>query len=248
MSVRPLKRTGFAQGLYQASSVAKEMLGTFRLTRDGRGFRYAHAGGTALAAGRCGIAPALAADVVNEACAYAHAIGDLQFTETITAAAAEYAENHFRGGYLQINDATGEGHQYLIDSSTYVALGGTSITLGLAEPIRVALVATTSEFTIAKSPWQGVAVSDVEENLPVGVAPIVVTANYYYWAQTHGPAIVCVDGTPAVGTVMVLSGAVAGNLKAIATPLDVDMCYQCGIMWGTAGADGEFKPVFLTID
>jgi hypothetical protein len=248
MSVRPLKRTGFAQGLYQQSSSIKEALGTMRITRDGRIFRYARAGATALVAGRCGVAPAIAADVMNEACANTHAIGDLQFTETITSAAAAYSENHFRGGFLQINDGTGVSHQYLIDSSTAVALGGTSITLGLAEAIRVALVVTTSEFTLAKSPWQGVAVSATEENLPVGIAPIPVTATYYYWAQTHGPALVVVSGTPAVGTVLVLDDAVPGNLKAIASPLDIDIVYQAGIAWGTVGVDTKSKPVFLTID
>jgi hypothetical protein len=248
MSVRPLKRTGFAQGLYQISSSAKEMVGTMRVTRDGRIFRYAKAGGTALVAGRCSVAPAIAADVMNEACAGAHALGDLQFTETITAAAAAYAENEFRGGFLQINDATGEGHQYMIDSSTAVAIGGTSITLTLAEAIRVALVAATSEFTLAKSPWFGAAVSSTEENLPIGIAPVPVTANYYYWAQTHGPALCTVSGTPAVGTVLTLDDATAGNLKAIATPLDIDIAYCVGIAWGTVGVGGEQKPVFLQID
>ena len=248
MSVRPLKRTGFAQGLYQQSSSINEALSTMRITRDGRIFRYARAGAAALVAGRCGVAPAIAADVMNEACAFVHGIGDLQFSETITSAAAAYGENHFRGGFLQINDGTGLSHQYLIDSSTAVELGGTAITLSLAEAIRVALVVTTSEFTLAKSPWQGVVISDVGENLPIGIAPIPVSIDYYYWAQTHGCALCVVSGTPAVGSVMVIDDAVPGNLKAITPPLDIDENYQIGIAWGTVGAANEAKPVFLTID
>jgi hypothetical protein len=35
---------------------------------------------------------------------------------------------------------------------------------------------------------------------------------------------------------------------AITTALDIDECYQAGIVWGTVGAANEAKPVFLTID
>lgn len=243
---RPLKKAGFSQGIYAISATQKEELGTLRVLADGRMFRYAKAGASALAAGKMGIAPAIAADVTNEACASAHAIGDYVVEETITAAVAAYAENFFQGGFLQVNDATGEGHQYKIQSSTAVAISGTSIALTLEDPIRVALVAATSEFTLAQSPWQGVTESTTEESLPVGVAPVAVTAAYYYWAQTHGPALVLVAGTPAVGTMMTLS-ATAGALAAINATLDIDQPV-CGIMHGTAGVATEYKPVFLMID
>jgi len=243
---RPLKKAGFSQGIYAINATQKEELGTMRILSDGRIFRYAKAGASALAAGKMGVAPAIAADVMNEACANAHAIGDYVIEETITSAAADYAENHFQGGYLQINDATGEGHQYKIQSSTAVATGGTSICLTLEDPIRVALVAATSEFTIAKSPWQGVTESTTEESLPVGIAPRVVTAAYYYWAQTHGPALALVAGTPAVGSMLTLSST-AGALAAINATLDIDQPI-CAISWGTVGVSGEYKPVFLRID
>jgi hypothetical protein len=248
MAVRPLKRTGFSQGLYQISSTAKEKLGTLRITRDGRMFRYGRAGATALIAGECSAAPAIAADVMNEACASAHAIGEMQVTETITAAAAAYGEDHFQGGYLQINDATGEGHQYLIENSTAVAVGGTAITLGLAEAIRVALVASTSEFTIAKSIWQGLTITTTDENLCAGNHIVPVTATYYCWVQTHGPGLYMAEDASAVGTVLVLDDTKAGNLASIATPLDIDVCYQVAVAWGTAGANDEKKPCFYTID
>lgn len=243
----PIKKAGFAQGLYEVSSTKKEELGTLRITQDGRKFRYARAGASALGASKCGIAAAIAADVTNEACAAAHAIGERVFQETITAAAAAYAADFFAGGFLQINDGTGEGHQYLIESSTAVDAGGTSISLALADPLRVALVAADSEFTLVHSPWMGVTESDVEENLPVGIAPVAVPANYYYWAQTGGCAGALVSGTPAVGSVLTL-GAVAGALAAIATPLDVDVCYEVGKLYGRAGVDGETASVFLTLD
>lgn len=246
MSGFPMKRTGFQQGLLETSASAKEMLGTLRITRDGRKFRYAKASTSALAAGKANIVAAGAAEVYNEACANAHAIGDMFIEETITAGVA-HAENKFRGGYFIINDSTGEGHQYLITSSSAVTAAGTSIMLGLADPIRVALVAASSEFTIAPNPQWGVAESAVEENLMAGVAPIVVPANYYFWNQTGGPALVLGAGTPAVGTVMTLGGT-AGSMTGIATPLDVDIAQCYGVLWGQTVVAGEYVQVFLMID
>lgn len=246
MSTKPLKRAGWSQGLFAQSVTKKEEIGALRITRDGRKFRYCKNGAGALAAGNAVAAVAIAAGIMNEACASAHAIGDLQVTETITAGVA-YAENYFAGGMFQVNDDTGEGHQYLIESSSYCSAAGTSITLTLADPIRVALVAATSEFTLAPSPWMAVTTTTTEENLCVGVAPIAVTAAYYFWAQTGGPGLAVIAGTPAVGEVLTLSGT-AGALTGIATPLDVDIAYQVGILWGTAGIAGESKPVLLTLD
>ena len=111
MSTKPFKRAGFAQPVFTQSATKKEEVGPLRSLKDGRGFRYDKAGSSNLAAGKLALSAAVAADVMNEACANAHAIGDIQFAETITS--ATYAADYFAGGYLQINDATGEGHQYL---------------------------------------------------------------------------------------------------------------------------------------
>lgn len=242
---RPIKKAGFRQGVMEISAEKKEELGTLRITRDGRKFRYAKAGASALSAGKMGVAPAIDAEVMNEACAYAHAIGDYTFTETITAGVA-FAENFFAGGFLQINDATGEGYQYMIESSTAVTATGTSITISLYDPIKVALVASTSEFTLAASTLQGVTESTTEENLPVGIAPVAVTAAYYYWIQTGGEALALVAGTPAVGSMLTLSST-AGALAAINATLDIDQPIVA-ISWGTVGVAGEYKPVKLMLD
>lgn len=243
----PLKRAGFVQPLFATSATAKETVGTLRITKDGRKFRYAKAGTSALGAGKANIAAAIAADVMDENCASAHAIGAMTITETITSAAAAYAQDYFAGGYLHPNDGTGEGHQYLINSSSYVALGGTSIIIGLVDPIRVALVATTTQFTLTHSPWMGVTESATEENLMTGVAPMVIPASHYFWNQTGGVALVLTDGTPAVGQVATL-GSAAGEMAGIATPLDVDVAQCYGVFWGTIGVNEEYKPVMLMID
>ena len=245
---KPMKRAGWAQGIFTQSATAKEEVGALRILKDGRKFRYSKAGASALSHGKANCAAQIASGVMNEACASNHAVGDYIITETITAGTA-YAENYFKGGFFQVNDATGEGYQYKIIASSAVTASGTSITLTLDDPLRVALVASTSEFTLVHNPWMAVVETTAEENVFTGVAPIDVTAGYYFWNQTGGLCLVLSEATSAygVGTVMTLS-ATSGALQGIATPLDIDLCYQVGVCYGTAGVDGEYKPVYLTWD
>lgn len=244
MSAKPLKRTGFAQPLFVQSSSKKEMVGTLRITKDGRKFRYAKAGSSALAAGKLAVAAAVAAVVQNEAAAYAHAVGDIQFAETISS--ATYAEDYFAGGYLQINDSTGgtgEGHQYLIDSSTAVA-AGTAITLSLAEAIRVAITVTTGEFTIVHSPYMAV-VESATLACPVGVTPHVVTGAYYYWLQTAGVALILTGNNDAVGKPVFQSTTTAGAVSGA----DVASYYpMVAIALGIVGTSTEYNPFKLMLD
>lgn len=245
MSNEPIKRSGFKQGVFSQSVTKQEELGTIRILRDGRKFRYARAGAVALSPGKLAVAAAVySANVMNEACTAVHAIGDVMFTETLGGAVTA-TENFFAGGYLHINDGTGEGQSYLIKSSTAVA-AGTTITLTLADPIRVATAATAaSEFTIMQSPWQYV-VESATLACPIGITPINVTLGCYYWAQTSGPAVALQGaGTAAVGKPLFQSTTTAGAIDGA----DVASYYvQVGIALGTVGVSAEYKPVMLTID
>lgn len=245
MGDSPIKLRGFAQGIMEISATAKEMLGTLRILQDGRKFRYALAGTTALVAGKMGQAAAIASGRMNQAITTAAAIGTTCLTLTVTAGEA-IAENALVGGFLQINDAAGEGYQYLITSNSAITAARTSIVITIENPgIRKALT-TSSEYTLAHSPWSGVVESATEEALPVGIPPVDVTASYYYWAQTAGPALALIAGTPAVGSMLTLSST-AGALTAINATLDIDQPI-CGISWGTVGVATEYKPVFLKLD
>lgn len=239
---RPLKRTGFAQPLFVQSSSKKETVGTMRITKDGRVFRYAKAGAAGLSAGYLAVAAALAADVMNEASTAIAAIGQKQIAETITS--ATYAEDYFAGGFFQINDGTGQGHQYLIDSSTAVT-AGTAITLSLSEGIRVATAATVAtEFSIMHSAWMAV-VESATIAAPVGITPHAVTALYYHWTQTRGQGLVLSGNNDAVGKPLYQStttaGAVSGADGASYYPM-------VATALGTVGVDTEFKPCLVCID
>ena len=236
----PQKNRGFVQGLYAQSSTAKEVVGTLRETQDGRKFRYSKAGG-ALAAGKLNIAEALDATWVTETRGTA-SVGDKSLTLTITAAGAAIAENQFAGGVMTIMDGTAEGPQYLIASNSAVAQSGTSITVTLAEALREALT-SGSEFTLCSHPgWE--VTQSATLGAPAGVAPIDVTTQYFFWNQTGGLATVLMHGTPGIGYKVDQSKEIAGAVKLYATLTLVDV----GYVVGSAGVDGEYCNVMLTLD
>jgi len=242
---KPIKKAGFSQGIYEQSKTAKEMLGTIRILQDGRKFRYAKAGSSALVAGKMGLGASLDSAHVNQSITAAVPLGEHTLDLTVTAGTA-IAEDELRGGYFMVQDGTGEGQNLLIAGNSAMSASGTSIQVALDDQIRVALD-TTSEFSLVRSPWYAVYESATAEQMVAGVPPIAVTTLYYYWAQTGGVCNVLQEGTPAVGTNLVVSTATAGAVVAISSSVDVDLPI-IGYTYGTAGVAGEYTPVFLTID
>jgi len=240
----PLKKAGFQQGIYEQSSTAKEMLGTLRITKDGRKFRYARAGAAALGTGKMGLAASLDSQVVDEA-GIAMAIGDYSVAQVVTAGVA-VAVDELKGGYFMVQSTPGQGQNYLISGNSAISASGTVINVSLYDPIRVAIT-TASKVTLARSPWFEVYESATAEQMPAGVAPIEVSINYYYWAQTGGIANVLYYDTPAVGSNLIVSTDLSGGVAVIASSVDVD-CSIIGYTYGTAGVASDYCPVFLTID
>ncbi len=242
----PMKLTGFLLDPYAESADRKHPVGMIQMDSIGRTFRYSKNGAVALAVGKNTTATASDTDVLNEACASAHAIGDTSITETITSTTV--AEDFFVGGMFQVQDGTGEGQTYEIISSSAVT-AGTEITIKLAEPLRTALVATTSEFSLIHSPWNGtvVAATDGATLKATGVPLIAVTANYYYWSQTGGLGISFGGDTAADGASLMLSTAAAGSTIAMTEAGSV-VRSKIGYMFGQANVSGEYMPVWYCID
>lgn len=235
----------FSQGLYKASTTMMERLGAKCILEDGRVFRYVKAGSGGLAAGKMAVAGAAVANHINRAVAAAFAIGVTEVSVPVGATAV--TADQYKDGFLQVNDATGEGYQYKISSNTACDASGTTI-VQLVEPIRVALVASTSEVSLIPNAYVAVHSTD-EENVPVGVACTAIAANSFGWVQSGGQGICLIAGTPAVGAELTLS-ATAGALSALSTTIATTVTQPIGIaqMLATAGVDTEYKPVFLRID
>ena len=114
-----------------------------------------------------------------------------------------------------IEDDAGEGHAYPIISST--AGSPCTLTLHPDFPIAVALT-TASDIQIIQHPCFEVitatAVAGSDVNV-VGVTPVAVADNEYFWMQTKGIASVQVDVSTAQGAQgnMTLSDGTAGNAQ-----------------------------------
>jgi len=246
----PQKITGWKQGIYEQSPTRLEKIGTLRILQDGRMFRYAKAGTTALSAGKIGQAAAMNAAHINETVAVAAVTAYKHKVAITVTAGSAIADGDLIGGYLITQDGDGEGYAYLIEGNVAITATGTAMVVDLDEPLRSAL-ATTSEISLAHSPWLGVVESDTPESFPVGIAPRAVSASHYYWCQTHGlAACLGTDGTEAVAT-MLVPADVSGALHALtgngATTVDVDQP-KVGIVYGMAMVEDEFTPVWLQID
>jgi len=244
---RPQKRAGFAQGIMAISADKKEAIGTLRVTHDGRKFRYAKADASGLGAGKMSVASEPNAQIIDVN-VVAAAAGARTIQLTGLTWAADIDENGLAGGYLQICDGTNEGLQYLIESNTAFVTGLTTIDITLEEPLQEALSGSgTTEVSVIPSLWYDTTESEVEESIPVGIPPVDVTADYYYWSQTGGVAIALCHGTPAVGTMLVLSSMPPGGLRAMAASVDIDTPIVAKQI-ATVGVSGEYKPVQLLID
>jgi hypothetical protein len=199
-----------AQPLMSDSSVQLHNLGETISSNDGRRFRYAQAGASALVAGT--LQQTKAETTANEnLTAVAAAVGDFTIatTSTVTVTANQYA-----GGLAIITVTPGVGYAYAIKS--HPAATAAALSLTLVDSIQVALT-TTSRIDLVENPYKSVVINPATATQsPVGSAVYPITALYYGWLQTGGQASLLADGTVTVGTTLVASNGVAGAVEAFA--------------------------------
>lgn len=231
----------YAQDFRDISSTKELSLGTKGVTKDGRVYRYARAGAVALSAGKICINADLVAHHTNIAVYAAAAIGATKVQATLGATAA--TADQYADGYLTVNDATGEGCNYLIRGHAAVDSAGV-ISVNLVDPIEVALVATTSEVTLKSNPWADVVISIADQaDQCVGVPNVAVTAAYYGWLQTGGECAVLADEAVAKGLALTIGSSTVGAVEA----LDGAGEHQIGVA-SEALVDTEYRSAYLTID
>jgi hypothetical protein len=233
----------FPQDVKEVSSKQKVKLGTLRVSSDGRKFRYAKAGASALAAGHLSMALAGIANHVGLT-GSVYPVGTTLLSVTVGATAV--ADGEYADGYLQINAGTGLGTSYRILSHGACNASGV-LTLTLASPLLVALD-TTSKLSLLHNPWYGLAeTATADGSVPVGVPLVAIPAGYFGWVQTGGEGCALIKGTPAVGSMLCAGTVAAGSVAAMSTTLDV-LAAIVGTKIGVVGVDGEYGSVQLAID
>jgi len=236
------------QGIYEQDTTQRAKLGT-RLVVGDRTFYYAKLSASANCSGGDVLcAPQVIAShqgaIIQAAAATTGAN-----TITITAGTA-FTVNQYAEGYISVATGVGKGQMYRIKSHPVIATAATgSITLYDSLPASVAsgpVGFTPCLFNLVK-------VGSAELDIPVGVAPIAVTATNYFWLQTWGPAAprhvgaTVVGGALALGTLGGLSNFITTGTLGATGSMPVDYKSIIGKNWNLAATADESNPVFLTI-
>ena len=159
-----------AQTLHSSSADQYHKLGELVFANDGRAFRYALAGGTALVAGDLQQSQAEDTDTQNMT-AVAAAVGDLSIaaSSTTTVTANEYAE-----GFILANVTPGLGILYKIKGHSAYTTAAPTFNLD-NDSVRVALP-TTSRLDALANPHRAVVVAPTTKTGPIVGAAVFAVA------------------------------------------------------------------------
>ena len=183
----------------QETSDQRHKLGTRATTPDGRVFYYVENSGTAISTGGQivdGIAAVAAHDM--DLAATATSAGATSFT---SGTSLTVTKNQYKDGYVYFNDGPGQGEIYRVKSNTAVSSAtGLSITIDEEDGLATALT-TSSLFGLMYSPYKDVKILDGDGTMttgPIGVTTAPLTADYFGWVQTSGPASILIGAQVGV--------------------------------------------------
>ena len=133
-------------------------------------------------------------------------------TVSITNSTTAITEDQYRFGYLWIDN---EGHVYRIKSHPAESTGSGTLVITLEDDdfLRAALTTATSTVGLRRNPYDEVLVNPTSPTgVPVGVTPVAVDADAFFWAQSWGLASVLTNGTPIVGLGVTAGASTAGSV------------------------------------
>lgn len=236
---------------YEQSSVSLNGVGFGMVGMDRYGdlYRYAKAGASNISKGKLQVAPAPKTNHHNVAWASGGALNTRKVTVTLGATAATADE--YAGGYLVVNDATGEGTQYRILTHP-AANSAATLEVTVDRPFETALV-SGSEVTLVHNRWNAVVEAAVEERRPAGVPLVNITAGYYGWLKTKGDAAVLAGATITLGSTVHQHASTAGAVQESQQYLQATDASRLDFYWNigraaVAGVDTEYRPIALSID
>ena len=239
---------GYGQEKIETSS-QKQKLGTRAVTPDGRVFYYAENSGTAITTGGQivdGIAAVGAHDGDLATAALAAGAQTVTTTTSLTV-----TKDQYKDGYLFINDNAAQGEVYRIKSNTAVASAAScEITIDEPDGIRTAFT-TSTQFGLMYSPYKDVKIIDGNGTMttgPLGVTTIPVTADYFCWIQTAGPAAVLSGAaTFVVGDAVGISKADEDGTADLWDASTEEDTRPIGTSMGVVSVDTEYGWVMLAI-
>ena len=195
-------------------------------TGDGRWFRWAKNGATLLVAGDVLQASAPITNHVGQTPTSAGAVGDT--TVTLTIGATAITADQYRDGTMLIEDGTGFGYAYPLD--THIAYSASATTVAIpfkrGVTLQVAVPTTANTVTLVSNSYVGVIQAPTTATAQiVGVAVKPLAANAWGWIQVRGPAAVTTSGTLVIGNPAGVGGA-AGAVLPIPTTFTANWTTQ----------------------
>ena len=180
-----------------------------RAIMGGRSFRWAHNASVALSTGRL-LQESVIVSGHGSGLVVASAAAAGARTITLTNATTAITANQYAGGQLLLTT----GHAYQIKSHPAESTGSGSVIITLEDDDVLAVaVAVTETAALRVNSYEDVIVNPTTPTgAPVGVAPVAVTADYYFWAQTWGLAAVLTNGTIIVGYTVTPGATTAGSV------------------------------------
>lgn len=197
------------QAVYEVSAVQNFALGASR--QEGASlYRYGLAGAAPIALGVLCQAPAPAGVHHDLVPAASYLAGTR--TVVLTIGAANIAADEYAGGWLHVNDGTGQGQRFKILSHP-AALANALCAFTLVEPITTTFAIANTLCAITRNPYNQAIIHPAPPTSKlVGVPVAAIGAGLFGWFQTRGPAAVLTAGTLYIYQ-QVRPGAVAGSVS-----------------------------------
>lgn len=200
---------------YRITTSRRFPFGTALITQDGRQYRYGLFGGVTIAAGRVVQAALPDANLDDVVFATAGVVGDRALSLTLNSG-TNLTANQLADGYVVVQDDTGEGLIYQIDSHLAISASTTG-TINIKPPgLRVATITATTVLLVKHFMDSVLIQASPPTALPVGATATTSTTAYYGWIQTRGPASVLTDATVVIGATVACSDQTDGSVMAVA--------------------------------
>jgi len=185
-----------ASDLFHPTADQKYPIGALYTDRDGGKYRYCKDSGTGITKALMAQSPVVTATLEDELqTAYGVAVNAVKFDCLVTTASG-LADHDLIDGWMLVNQGSGAGDMYLIKDNIWTT-SDTVLNIEIADTggIRTA-IAATDNITLVKNKYRDVVVAPTTKTgQPIGVPLVTVTASYYFWAKTKGPAPLLVDGS-----------------------------------------------------
>lgn len=220
-----------------------ERFGQVETTIDGRAYAYGFnntGSGTALAPGKLMQGAVGTANHINQT-GVAYGTGTNRLTWTVGATAI--TANQYQDGYFFVNDGTTTQTLSILAHTTAVSSG--SVTVELKDAL-IQATTTSSFFSLQPNMWSAVllmAEASSTTVLPAGVPNVSIPDQNYGWFQIGGPCATLINGTPALGKLVIPSATTNG---AVDVYTNSSTQQNVGFMMET-GVSTKYNTVYLTM-